>query len=239
MENMAPVEGVEKDTDTLGSRGPWESGLYPLKISMAYVKKSDGGATAVVLHMKDANDKELRQTLWVMSGNAKGNKNYYETKDGAKKELPGYSLFRSLCLMTVGAEPNAVAYDDGIVKVWNSEKKAEIDTSVPILTGLLKQDIIAGVVKQVVDKNVKDGAGNYVASGETREENELDKFFHSGTRMTLAEATAGLKAGVFIDDWEAQNKGETRMRAKGGSADGAAPAAAAGGTPAPDSIFGQ
>ena len=54
--------------------------------------------------------------------------------------------------------------------MYSKEAKAEVPTKVEMLVDLLGQAIIIGVIKQTVDKTVKNDAGVYVPNGETREE---------------------------------------------------------------------
>jgi hypothetical protein len=243
--NLNTASDVKEDVDSLGGNGPWESGLYPVKVAMAFLRKSAGGAQSVVLHLNDEAGRELRQTLWIASGDAKGNKTYYETKDGEKKNLPGFTTFRQLCLMTINKDPQAanhgIEVEEKVIKLWDREASAEVPTTVDCLVELLGQEIIAGVLKQVVNKNVQDDNGKYVPSGETREENEIDKFFHAATRMTLAEATGGKTEGEFIDNWDQKFTGTVKDRSTGATAPtsgGARPAAAAGTPPVRQSLFG-
>lgn len=250
LQGLNTSEEVTPESDSLGGGGPWDSGLYKVRVVMAYLQKAASGALALNLHLADENNRELRQTIYVSSGDAKGNKTYYENAQGEKRNLPGFSLFRSLTLMTLNKEPTAITTEDKVIKVYSREAKAEVPTTVPVIVDLLDQEIIAGVVRQVEDRNVKDDNGNYVPSGETRETNEIDKFFHAGTRMTLAEAMAGETEGKFIDGWESKFAGTVRDKtsASKGAANGAPAAAqsnvfaqkaAAASTPKPTaSLFG-
>jgi hypothetical protein len=227
--NLNTAPDVQEDTDSLGGGGPWDSGLYPCTVNMAFLQKSKSGALGLTLHLADENGRELRHTTYVTSGDAKGNKTYYE-RDGEKRNLPGFTLFRSLCLMTLSKEPQQVDTEEKVVKLWSPEAKAEVPTTVPVLVDLLGKQIIAGVIKQVVNKNVKDANGNYVPGPETREENEIDKFFHAGTGMTVAEATGGKTEGEFINGWRDKFTGFVKDRTV---------KAAAGAAPATSGTFGQ
>ena len=148
--NLNTAADVVEDADSVGGGskfGPWESGLYDLTINMAFLEIAKSGAIAVNLHASNTEGKELREKLWIQSGTAKGSKTYYETKDGTKKNLPGFSLFRALTLMTLNAEPNAVASEEKVVKLWSSAAKAEVPTTVPVLTDLLGKKIAEHDVK--------------------------------------------------------------------------------------------
>ncbi len=202
---------IADERDSLGGSRLLESGLYGLKVVWAYLQKADSGALALVVNLKSADGKqELRQSFWMTGGTAKGCKNYYE-KDGQKNYLPGFIMANALCLLTVGKEISQLATETKVIPVYNKEAKAEVPTKVEMLTDLLGQEILAGVIKQTVDKTKKNEAtGAYEPTGETREENEVDKFFRAKDRMTTAEIRAQAAEPAFAAAWEDKWKGKTR-----------------------------
>ncbi len=231
-----PSVKVAEDKDVLGGgRQAIDSGAYPGVITMAYTMKSDGGAMGLVIIGQLGEEKtEVRQTLWVTSGNAKGNKPYY-TKDGENFPLPGFSIANSLCLLTTGKELSDQETETKVVKVYNKDAQAEVATNVEALVELIGQEVIFGVIKQVVDKTKKnDATGAYDATGETREENEIDKFFCAKDgflNMTSTEIKAQATEPVFYAAWVEKNAGQVRNKATGASKAGTpgAPAKAGAG----------
>lgn len=237
--SLATDASISNEKDTVGQNGPFDSGIYPMAVALAYLGKSDSGAMSLNLNLKAENGRELRQTLWITSGDAKGNKTYYE-KNGEKNYLPGFNLANSLCLLTVGKEISALDTEERVVKLYDFNQKKEVPTKVQVITDILGKEIIAAVLRQTVDKNVKNDAGVYVPSGETRDENEIDKFFRARDRMTVAEIRAQAESATFIDTWDAKWTGVTRNRAKGaGAGTGAAglPGAAAAAAKPTASLF--
>jgi hypothetical protein len=233
--NLTSDETIGEEKDSVGgSGGPAESGLYNHTVAMAYLNKSAGGAMGLVLSLKDQNNKEVRQTLWMSSGTAKGGKNYYE-KDGVKHYLPGFNLANSLCLLAAGKEISAMDTETKVVNVYSYDAKAEVPTKVEVLMDLLGKEIVTGLIKQNVDKTRKnDQTGVYEATGETRDENEIDKFFRASDRMTVAEVRAKSTEAVFANTWDAKWTGKTKERAKGaqpGSGSGVAGAPKGVGSP--------
>ena len=220
LDNITIDESIENEKDSVGGGGLLDSALYSMKIALAYLRKSEGGALALVAHFKTDEGRELRQSFWVTSGDAKGNKNYYE-REGEKFYLPGFNLANSLCLLTVGKNLNELVPETKVIPLWNSEKQAEEPTEAPVLTELLDKEIIAGVLRQKVNKNTKTDAG-YVPSDEIREENEIDKFFRARDKMTTAEIRAQAEEAVFHETWANKRTGVTRDRStKGGVSSGA------------------
>lgn len=224
--SLSTDSSITEEKDSVGSSGPLDSGLYTATIALAYVTKSAGGAMGLVLNLKTEAGREIRQTLWMTSGTAKGSKNYYE-KDGEKFYLPGFNHANSLALLTCGKEISELDTETKVVNVYSAEAKSEVPTKVEMLMDLLNKEVIIGLIRQTVDKTKKNEAtGIYEATGETRDENEIDKIFRARDRMTTAEIKAQAEAATFIDTWDAKNTGKTRMKSKGASGTPGAPKAA-------------
>ena len=235
LKNLTTDDSIQEEKDVLGGGfKPLETDLYDFTVDTAYISTSAGGAVALNLNLLTSADQKVRQTLWMTSGTAKGCKNYYEDAQGNRKYLPGFNAANSLCLLTVGKEISELEPEEKVINLYDHDAGKEIPTKVQMLVELLGQEITAGVIKQIVDKNVKDGNGTYVPSGETREENEIDKFFRTRDGMTVAEIKAEAEEPAFKEQWVAKNQGVTRNKAKGlsGTA-GAPPASPAANTPKP------
>lgn len=224
--SLATDSTIADEKDSVGGGGVLESGLYLATVSMAYLTKAASGALGMVLTLKTDAGKEIRQTLWMTSGTAKGCKNYYENKDGEKQYLPGFNHANSLALLTVGKEISQLETETKVVNVYSAEAKSEVPTKVEVPMDLLNKEILVGLIKQTVDKTKKNDAGVYEATGETRDENDIDKLFRARDRMTTAEIRAQAETATFADTWAAKHTGNTRMKAKGASGTAGAPKAA-------------
>lgn len=232
LKNLTSDDSIANERDSVGGGGVLPTGIYPSTVKLAYITTSQGGALALNLSLETREGREIRQQLWMTSGKEKGGKNFYE-KDGQKHYLPGFLLAQSLALLTVGKELSELEAEEKVVNLYSFDAKAEVPTKVQMVMDLLGKEVIAGVVKQTVDKNVKDANGNYVPSGETRDENEIDKFFRAKDSMTTAEIRAEAEKATFIDTWTKKFNGDyVRVKAKGAAAGGTAgaPKAAAAGT---------
>lgn len=239
LKNLTTDTTISNETDSVGSSGPLDSGLYPAKIALAYVNTASSGALGLVVHLKTESEREIRQTLWMTSGTAKGCKNYYE-KDGEKHYLPGFLHANSLSLLTVGKEISDLDTETKVVKLYSPEARAEVPTKVEMVMDLLDQDIIVGLIRQTVDKTKKDENNVYQPTGETRDENDIDKLFRAKDRMTTAEIRAQAEEATFINTWETKWVGKVKNKAKGvaaGSGTAGAPKAAATKKPT-TSLFG-
>lgn len=219
LKNLTTDDSIANETDRVGGGGVLATGPYPSTIKLAFITTAASGAIALNLHLETSEGRELRSQQWMTSGKAKGCKNYYE-KDGVKNYLPGFLLAESLALLTVGKSISELDTEEKVVNLYSSDAKAEVPTKVQMVMDLLNKDVIAGVIKQTVDKNKKnDATGEYEPTGETRDENEIDKFFRAKDKMTTAEIRAQAEKAVFIDTWTAKNGPDyVRNKAKGAAA---------------------
>jgi hypothetical protein len=227
-------EGVGTEIDSVGAAtGPVDSALYESKVNMAYLGKSSGGALSLTIWLETAG-REVRNTIYVTSGDAKGNsKTYKDKQTGEKKFLPGYNMANSLCLLTVGKKIDDMPTEKKIVGIYNFQERKDVNTEVEVLVDLLGQEVIAGIINQLVDKNVKNDAGVYVPSGETRNENEIDKFFRAKDKMTTAEIRGGAEEPAFYNTWDAKFTGTVKDRSTKGVTPVAGTSAAFAGGAAP------
>lgn len=213
LSNLTTDNSIKGETDSLGGGGLWESAAYPITIKVAYLSTADSGALA--LNIVGAHgEREIKQQFWMTSGKEKGCKNYYE-KGGEKFYLPGFLMANSLALLTVGKEISTLELEKKVIKAYDFDAKQEVPKEVEAFTDLHGQEIIAGVLKQTVDKNSKGDDGKYYATGETREENEVVKFFRAEDGLTVPEIEAGATEAKFKADWEKKFTGTVRNRAKG------------------------
>ena len=185
----------------------WESGVYLTTVKMVYLNQSKGGAISFNVLLENANGKELKEAMWVRSGDAKGNKSYYTGRDGVDHPLPGYSVANSMCVAATGtslAECMASA-EKKSVNLYNPELKKEVATERPVLMALLNTSVSVAVSQINEDKTSMNSSGEYVPTGDTRIVNEC-KFFGNTAGLTTEEILEG-KPAVMFDKWAAKNNG--------------------------------
>jgi hypothetical protein len=189
------------NADSLGGGFTKPTGLYPCKIDMAYMSKSKGGALALNIHYKPVDGSPMiRDTQWVTSGDAKGNKNYYVNQSGKKFLLPGMQLADQVAQIAANCPMADCDVDKKIIKLWDRDAQAEKPQEVPVVTSLLGADILVGLIKHRENRRVNDGSGNYVPTPDERIFNEVDKVFHAdGYSVTEKEAEA--EEAVFHKQW--------------------------------------
>lgn len=208
LSSLTTSDDITEDKDVLGGGfQPLESGLYPVTIKQAYVGEAQSGAVNVTFHFETEDEKEIKQTIYVTSGNAKGKKNYYVNAKGEKNYLPGFNVVNAISLLTSGKELGQLEPETKVVNLYNHEVSKEVPTSVPMLTELMDKEIILGMLKLVKNKMVKSDSG-YVPTAETREENELAKVFRKRDGMTVAEIKAEATEALFMDKWAEKNTGK-------------------------------
>lgn len=213
LKNLETKANVEGEKDVLGGGGVLDTNVYPMKVKVAYFTSAASGAVAINLQ-GDVDGKEVRQQFWVLSGNDKGNKNTY-TKDGKEYYLPSFLTANSLALLTIGKELSQLDVEKKVIKLYDFEAKEERPTEVDVLVELTGQMIQAGIQKQTVDKNEKGDDGKYYPTGETREINEVVKFFRYDDGLTVPEIEKGVTEAKFKDDWVTKWAGKVINKAKG------------------------
>lgn len=233
------TDGFEEEQDRLGGGGVLESDAHDAIVKLAYAGKAQhSDAQSVTVHF-DINGFEYRETYWVTNRN--GENFYLDKRDSSKKHaLPGYNMVDNLCLLTTGYGLADQEMEEKVVNLYDFEEKKELPKNVMVLTSLIGKPITVGLIKQIVDKTAKDSAGNYVPTGETREENTTDKFFHAETKRTVSEIKAKLEEAGFYPKWVEKNQGKVRNRAKGadGKAVGGGAPKPSGNTTPQKSLFG-
>jgi len=232
------VDGIEEEKDTLGGSkfGVWNTGSYEVIIDSVYLDQSSGGAYNLNFVFKTNEGKELKETMYVTSGTAKGQLNYYVGKDGKKHYLPGYNIANGIALLATGKELADLEPEEKIVEIYNYELKKNAPTKKLVYMDLIGKSLVLGVFKVKEFKRVKDDAtGSYVDSDEIKELNEINKVF-SIDGKTTTEYKAG-STGEFINKWiEKYNDEFVKDKTKGKTP--AKPTATTTGSGTP-SLFGN
>lgn len=207
------TEGMEQASDVLGGFTSLESGIYPAMVKALYVTESKSGAMALNL-IADINGREYRETIYITN---KDKQNYYlSKKTGKKVPLPGFTTIDDLCLCGIGKHLSETSDPQPkTIKVYDFDAKAEILKEVPMVTDMIGAKVLLGILREIVDKNTLQG-NEYVPSGETREQNTINKVFHSETHKTVPEATQGKEKAEFYDKWIAKYEGKTIDRSTKG-----------------------
>ena len=239
-------EGLEETTDRLGGFQIRATDIYPATIKAAYAGQSDGGARNVTI-VVELPDGEYSETIYVT--NKKGENWFLNQNDKSKKvPLPGFTTIDDICLVTTGKPLAEQDSEEKVVKIYDFDERKELPKAVPMLVDLIGQTLFLGIVQQTVDKNQKnESTGEYEPTGETRDENVIEKVFHDPTKMTVVEARQGATEPVFFEKWLSKNKGIVRNKAKGadgkgtqsGRPGGGAPQSGAGGQKKTSSLFGK
>lgn len=192
------------------------SDLYNLIIKHAFAKKAKSGALGVnfLFQVADGEHKgrEFRITEYVTSGDAKGNKTYYEKKqDNGQSEkfsLPGFILVDSLAQLVLQKSILKCATEKRTIKLYDFDKKSEVPTEVDMFVELVNKGVCGCVLHRIENKNTKNTqTGEYEPTGKTYNINVIDKFLHPGNRKTVSELQHDVPAD-FKDKWAEKWKGQ-------------------------------
>lgn len=228
---------IEQESDRLAGNFIWDTDAYLVTINAAYAGKSAGGASSMSYEVTGPDGRKFKWTEWVTSGDAKGNKPYFE-KDGQKTYLPGYNRSNAIALLTTEKELHALIFEEKVIKLRNATTKTDVPTPVQMATGIIGKQIILGIAKQEVNKQAKGADGKYVDTAETRFTNEVDKIFYAKDKRTVAELRNKTTEAEFYAKWLEANKGKVidRVKKVAAGAQAGAPGAANDAAPT-DSLF--
>lgn len=196
---------IEGEKDILGGGGSFlhATDVYDATITAAYKGLSTGGAHNVTFHFDLGENRTHRETFYVTSGTAKGGKNYYE-KDGQRHFQPGYLMVNAICLFGLQRELVQLTTADVETKqieLFNKEAGKAVPTPVEMIMPLIGAKVQLGLMQVKADKNEKNAAGNYVATGDAREFNEIKKIFHPTKGLTTEECRNQITTPEFRTKW--------------------------------------
>jgi len=199
---FANLTTTETETDYIPSSGPLDSGIYESTITMAYQGVSKNGAAFIALTL-ESNGRTHSEKVYVTSGDAKDNKaTYTDKKSGKEKPLPGYLLGSSFANLAANKTLQDLTTEEKIVNIYDYEQKKDVPTKVQVFVDLLDAPVIVGLVKTIVDKTELNDSGAYVATGETREQTQINKVFRASDKKTVAEALVQDSEANYIKNWE-------------------------------------
>lgn len=200
---------VERAEDRVGGFRRLDSDIYIATIKTAYLGESSGGAAYVTL-VCDISGQEYRETLYISNKNKEV---FYYTSNNKKAPLPGYALFKNICIVCTGKEPNKMSVEEKIIKVYNFETSQDELKSVPVVTELTGKEVALGILKELVNKRQKNSKGDYVEIADYNETNRISAVFHPVQKKTVNEATDN-KEAAFWDEWLKANQGKVKDRRK-------------------------
>ena len=91
--------------------GTRDAGVYDAAVDKVYIRKTDSGANMLEIDFKFADESTFHWSTCVLSGDEKGNKSTYTSKQGKEVPLPGVQSMRHF-LDAIGEEdPKAVQGD--------------------------------------------------------------------------------------------------------------------------------
>lgn len=246
---MANIFASKKPTadkveeDYIGGGGVFDTDIYEATIKMAYMQKASKSEAMSVILMLTVDGREVRQQIWTT--NKSGGVTYKDKNSGEEKNLPGYSQVNALAMVVTGKELGELEVENKIQKIYDYDAKKELNTAVDCFVELHGQKIMVALQRQKVDKTKDDGTGTYVPTGETRDTNEVVKFFPEGKTVTISEVAEYIKSlgssfdevlndgnllkaigkmpeelGVYAATWLEKNKGKTYDKSSGKGAEG-------------------
>lgn len=232
--------GIEEDF--IRSGGAFETDIYKATIKAAFNRGSSKSKAMSIMVMLDIGGRELLSQTWVTNG--EGSVTYTDKKTKDVKNLPGFNQMNTLALLVTGKALGELSMEERSLKLWDSQAKAEVLQAVDCYTELMGEEVQVAVQKQILDKEKLIEGSNppkYEPTGETREVNEVIKYFPADKRVTLTEVAQWVKGmgesfddlvengkllkvinkapeeiGTYAEKWLTQNQGQTWDRSRSG-----------------------
>ena len=235
------------DDDYIRSGGAVETDIYEGTIKAMFNRGSTKSKAMSIIVMLDVAGREVTSQTWVT--NSDGGVTYKDKKDGDKpKNLPGFNQMNTLALLVTGKSLGELAMEERTLKLWDATAKTEVNQVVDCYVDLHGEKVQVAIQKQIVDKEKLVEGSNpprYEPTGETREVNEVVKYFPAEKLVTISEVAHYVKsigesfddlveagkllrvisktpeeAGTYAEKWLKQNKGQTWNRSKAGGSGG-------------------
>lgn len=198
--NKKPVKTEKVEDDYIGGGGTLETDIYPAEIKYAYIGKSQrSDARSLNLCLK-VNGLEQNHIIWMTNG--QGEVTYKDKKTGEEKNLPGFNQVNSLAMLLLSKEIGDLDVEEKTLNLYDFESRREIPQAVDCFVELHGEQLQVALQKQIVDKTQKNEAsGEYEPTGETRETNEIVKFFPESLPVTISEVAHYVESlGGDFDD---------------------------------------
>lgn len=232
--------GIEEDF--IRSGGAFETDIYKATIKAAFNRGSSRSKAMSIVVMLDIGGRELLSQTWV--SNADGDVIYTDKKTKEQKNIPGFNQMNTLALLVTGKALGELSMEERSLKLWDNQAKAEVLQAVDCYVELMGEEVQVAVQKQILDKEKLIEGSNppkYEPTGETREVNEVIKYFPADKRVTLTEVAQWVKSigesfddlvengkllkvinkapegiGSYAEKWLTQNQGQTWDRSRSG-----------------------
>lgn len=200
-----PSDVNKVSAESIGGGRIWSSGVYTAVIKLAYFDQAKSGAISFNIVLEDKDGRELKEAIYVRSGDAKDNKTYYE-KDGKKYPLPGYITADSMCVAATGKRLPEVSEsaEKKTINIYSFDQKKEVPTERPVIMDLLNKKVLVAVHEIVEDKRTQNSAGVYEPTGETRSKNECKFFGNAESGKSADEILDNSDATIFAK-WAEKN----------------------------------
>lgn len=194
------VKSEKVEDDFLGGGGVLDTDIYTATIKYAYIGKAQNSDARNLTLCLKINKTEITKSIWMTNRN--GDVTYKDKKTGEERNLPGYNQVNSLCMLVCSKEVGDLDVEEKTLSIYDFDAKKEIPQAVECLTDLHDQTIQVAIQRQTVDKTEKNEAtGDYDPTGETRDVNEVVKFFPETILVTISEVAHYIESlgGDFED----------------------------------------
>lgn len=216
---MNILDGLEAPTNVKPAgdyikKSTLASALYNMVCDVCYLDVSKGGAKFASLKFVGPGGVKFDITEYITGGTAKKClTTFVDKRTGETRFLPGFEVVNNICMLTVGKQISQMNLEEKVLDVYDFDKRENVKMKKMVMMELKNQPIILGINETTVWKQVKNQAGVYVNTDETKVENSIDKVFRAADGFSRTEADAGVGSD-YISKWKEQNAGILHDRTK-------------------------
>ena len=125
--NIDKEEFVKIEAETVREGGTKDAGVYDAVVKQAYIRKTDSGASMLEIDFIFNDESTFHYSTCTKSGDEKGNKSTYTSKQGKEVPLPGVTALRHFLDAIEVEDPDA---SQGTVEHFSDKISALCITSI-------------------------------------------------------------------------------------------------------------
>ena len=203
------AQDMEERVSSGSSKRIEESGCYTAVVTMAKLREAQSGAIGIDIELKTEDEKEIKITEWIQSGDAKGNKTTYTDKEGNEVNLPGFTKVKNINFLINGVFGLPTG-ETKQIKEYSWDEKKDILVTREVITSWINRPVGICVQMTMEDK--------YNAENEFTTRPIIEHFYDAVTnqfgseKMSSKEAELKEKFLTYIEKTPIKDK---RKKSKG------------------------
>lgn len=182
-----------------------DTGIYDGQLDVIYLEKTTKGSLMAKIVVTLDDGSKVTDDECIMTNKSGTLLPYTIDKKGEKRALIGYNRILGF-LRTVGSDVDLVDLgaadcEKKVIKIYDFDERAEVPKEKTVFMDAFRVPVKVGIIKEVNDKRVQNSEGEWVASGEVRESNKIDRIF-TKDGLTRAEIKNDATEPKYLNEWQ-------------------------------------